>query len=138
VAAAPELAARASTFIHGEYYPPNVLVHGGAIRPVDWESAAIGLGEIDIAMLTEDWPSEVAAECVRAYWEARWPEGPPDDAGWALDMARLYVEFRWLGDSWRRTERESPEARIRALEELTSRIGAKTPVEGSRRTAGAS
>lgn len=138
VAAAPQLAARAPTFIHGEYYPANILVLGGAIRPVDWESAAIGLGEIDIAMLTEAWPGEVAAECVRAYWDARWPEGRPEDAGWALEMARLYVEFRWLGDCWRRTKRESPEARVRALEELTHRLGTEAPVVASPGSGGVS
>jgi phosphotransferase family enzyme len=136
VESAPMLAARTPTLVHGEYYPANVLTVDGVIRPVDWESAAIGLGETDVAMLIEAWPPGVAAECMRAYWNARWPYGPPDDAGWAVDMARLYVQFRWLGDCWRRTMRESPAARVRELEETARRLGMEAHELGSSRSRG--
>jgi aminoglycoside phosphotransferase (APT) family kinase protein len=37
------------TVIHGEFYPKNLLFRGGVVYPVDWESAAVGPGEIDLA-----------------------------------------------------------------------------------------
>src|SRR5439155_10574470 len=40
-----------ATFIHGEFYPSNILVQGGQIRPVDWETAAIGPALMDVAAL---------------------------------------------------------------------------------------
>jgi aminoglycoside phosphotransferase (APT) family kinase protein len=135
VESAPMLAARTPTLVHGEYYPGNVLAVDGAIRPVDWESAAMGLGEIDIAMLIEAWPRDIAAECVGTYWHARCPAGVPDDARWALDMARLYVQFRWLGDCGRRTRRESPATRVRALEAIARRLGTGIPEAGPPRLA---
>ena len=94
------------TIIHGEYYPENVLYRAGAIYPVDWESAAIGPGAIDLAALTDDWPAEVIRACESEYRRARWPEGPPADSERTLPLARLYLLFRWLGDrpQWTRHE----------------------------------
>ncbi len=86
------------TIIHGEYYPENVLFSSGIIYPVDWESAAIGPGEIDLAALTEGWPSKFASECEFEYKRARWPRSAPAHFQRILDAARLYLHFRWLGD----------------------------------------
>jgi len=86
------------TIIHGEYYPHNILVRGDQIYPIDWESAAIGAGEIDLATLTEAWPTEIAQQCEREYQAARWPEEPPADFERRLAAARAYLCFRWLGD----------------------------------------
>src|SRR5262249_32226829 len=62
------------TVIHGEYYPANnILYSDRVIYPIDWESAAIGLGEIDLATLTEGWPPRVVRQCERRYQRARWP-----------------------------------------------------------------
>ena len=44
--------------IHGEYYPHNILFQSGVVRPVDWETAALAPGEIDLATLCEGWPPE--------------------------------------------------------------------------------
>ncbi|HEV8606363.1 MAG TPA: phosphotransferase [Tepidisphaeraceae bacterium] len=85
------------TVIHGEYYPKNLLVNEGTIYPVDWESAAIGRGEIDLATLTDRCDPEIVFRCERAYKQARWPEGAPADFSRALELARLYVQLRWLG-----------------------------------------
>lgn len=49
----PALLAPPPTVIHGEYTPANVLVRDGIIYPIDWESAAIAMGEIDLAILTD-------------------------------------------------------------------------------------
>ena len=39
------------TVIHGEYTPHNVLIRGRIIYPIDCESAAIAVGEVDLAIL---------------------------------------------------------------------------------------
>jgi hypothetical protein len=96
-AALLELLQPPRTAIHGEYYPKNILVKDGTIYPVDWESAAVGRGEIDLATLTDHCDHEVVARCEAAYRLARWPDGAPPDFVRALDLARLYVHLRWLG-----------------------------------------
>jgi len=87
-----------ATIIHGEYYPHNVLIKGGQIYPIDWESAAIAAGEIDLATLTEAWPPEIVGPCELEYQHARWPGGAPPEFNRRLAAARLYLSFRWLGD----------------------------------------
>jgi hypothetical protein len=103
--AADLLLAAPQTVIHGEYYPHNILESGGKVYPIDWESAAVAAGEIDIACLAEGWEDRDVAECERVYREARWPGGPPHRFGQALAAARLYVALRWLGDrpEWTRS-----------------------------------
>ena len=86
------------TVIHGEYYPKNLLISDGAVHPVDWESAALGPGEIDLATLTDRCDPEVVRRCELAYRQARWPEGSPPGFTRTLELARLYVHLRWLGD----------------------------------------
>ena len=86
-----------TTLIHGEFYPHNVLIRHGVVYPVDWESAAIAAGEIDIAALTDGWPVDITAQCVQLYQGARWPTGSPPDFHNTLEIARLYLHFRWLG-----------------------------------------
>jgi hypothetical protein len=86
------------TVIHGEYYSPNVLFHRGSVCPVDWESAAIANGLIDLASLTEGWSEEIISGCRREYTHTRWPGGAPAGFEEALNAARLYMNFRWLGD----------------------------------------
>ncbi len=92
------LTAAPPTVVHGEYYPQNILVRDGVVYPIDWESAAIGSGEIDLAALTDRWPAEVTRQCESAYREARWPAGPPPEHRARLSMARIYIQLRWLGD----------------------------------------
>ena len=93
--------------IHGEYYPKNILVQGNCIYPVDWESAAIAMGEIDLATLTEGWSIDVCQEIYAAYAEARWPADPPEDLTERVEFARLYDQLRWLGEqgSWKISSR---------------------------------
>lgn len=90
------------TIIHGEYYPKNILFLDGTVYPVDWESAAVAAGEIDLATLTEEWPAAETAEYEREYCKARWPGGAPTDFPRVLTAARLYLLLRWLADypSW--------------------------------------
>ena len=84
--------------IHGEYYQHNILLHQGQICPVDWESAAVGEGMIDLASLTDGWESKIANRCTEAYVRTRWPEGAPAEFKSVLQAARLYMTVRWLGD----------------------------------------
>jgi aminoglycoside phosphotransferase (APT) family kinase protein len=93
----PRLLTSAPAFIHGEPYPENVIVDRARICVVDWQSAAIGPGVIDLASLTEGhWPPRLAREAIEAYVRARAFEGDEDiDA--ALEAAHLYWAMRWLG-----------------------------------------
>ncbi len=84
--------------IHGEYYPDNILVQDGKVFPVDWQSAAIGRGEIDLVSLEEGWPESYACEFESEYAQARCPDGAPRDFEKALQAARLYWPLRWLGE----------------------------------------
>lgn len=102
-AAAPEvfdiLIRAPETIVHGEYYPQNVLWRDGAVFPVDWESAAIGAGEIDLASLVQKWPADAAAAAHPQYLSARDAKGG-DPVHWhRLSAAMTYWSFRWLGDS---------------------------------------
>ena len=92
------LAALPQTVIHGEYYPHNVMFQAGTVRPVDWETAAIAPGEIDLATLGEGWSPEVSRQFDLEYQQARWPGGPPADFQRNVDLARVYMQLRWLGD----------------------------------------
>ena len=98
----PRFAQRPRTIIHGEYVVKNVLLSDGVVYPVDWESAAIGQGEIDLAMLTDGWPEDVVDECKTAYREARWPDGSNTLCAEALEIAVIYTQLRWMGD-WPQT-----------------------------------
>jgi hypothetical protein len=96
----PDLLGVRSTVIHGEYYPHNVLSrHHREIHPVDWESAALAAGEIDLASLTEGWPAPYASRCASLYQQVRWPGGAPYDVRRTLAAARVYLALRWLGES---------------------------------------
>ena len=89
--------AQPTTVIHGEFYPPNVLLEGDTIRPVDWESAAVAFGAIDLVSLSEEWPEKTIRACEAAYFEACDPRPDPQAFARSLDLARLYLHFRWLG-----------------------------------------
>lgn len=112
-AALPRLLEAPQVLIHREYYPKNLLICDRSVYPVDWESAALAPGEIDLATLTDGWEQELVLRCQRAYCAARWPDGTPPDSSRTLELARLYVHHRWLGDqpgnklrrrSWRYAE----------------------------------
>jgi hypothetical protein len=119
----PVLVGSAPPVIHGECYPANVLFYRGQVYPVDWESAAVGPGEVDLAALTEGWPAEAVRHCEDEYRQARWPGGAP--AGWqrTLAAARLYWGFRWLGDRPEWTTHESTRERFDELRAAGERLG---------------
>ena len=85
--------------VHGEYYTKNVLLKNGTVFPIDWESAAVGPGEIDLATAGDGrWNPDVVDKGDTEYARARWPDGPPHDFSHRLAVARLYTQLRWLGD----------------------------------------
>lgn len=93
------------TIIHGEYYPRNVLLRNGEIFPVDWESAAIGPGEVDLATLIEDWDAESIRKAKEAYMLRRWPDGEFSrvDFERRLVVAKLYLFARFC--PWKKVNR---------------------------------
>ncbi len=109
--------------IHGEYYPDNILFREGIIYPVDWESTAIGIGEIDFASLTENWPAKVIERCQSEYLQARWPEEVPAGFARRVDLSSLYWRFRWLGERAEWTLEEKSRWRFDHLREIGERLG---------------
>ena len=117
--------------IHGEYYSSNILYRNEIVYPVDWESAAMAAGEIDLAALTERWPPEIVRQCELEYQRARWPEGSPADFERTLAVAKLYLHFRWLGDRPESTVAEYQLWRFEDLHSVSERLGDNI---GQRRT----
>jgi hypothetical protein len=98
------LAALPQVFIHGEFYPSNVLVQepGETVRicPIDWEIAAVGPGLLDLAALTIGrWTPAERDALTRAYREALIEHGgdPGADFDVALECCRLHLAVQWLG-----------------------------------------
>lgn len=112
-----------ATIIHGEYYVKNILVRGAAVHPVDWESAALSRGEIDLACLTDNWDEQTKRACRAAYCEARWSGDTPSDFDRALDLARIYVSLRWLGDRPYWTTCATNEWRFAEVKAMAERCG---------------
>lgn len=116
-----ELRSVPQTVIHGEYYPKNILVHDKRIAPIDWETAAVATGEIDLACLTERWSDADRSACQREYVRARWPENPPAGLARILAIADIYVQLRWLGQPGI-GERQAP-VRLPRLQVLCREVG---------------
>lgn len=58
--------------IHGELYPQNVLINEDGPVVIDWESAGIGPGVLDLAVLTQgSWDPDLVDECEEVYWRER-------------------------------------------------------------------
>lgn len=109
--AIPSLTNLPRTFVHGEFYPSNVLVvredPHPRICPIDWEMAAIGPGLIDLAALVGGWDPPERGRLVAAYLSGL-PEGDaarPAAESLSADLARcrLHLALQWLGWSpdWR-------------------------------------
>jgi len=85
--------------VHGEFSLGNVLLRNGEVYPVDWESAGLAPGEIDLAFFTLGWPRRLRRRVEAAYARRRWPGGPPPEFEATLQAARIHACFRVLGDS---------------------------------------
>jgi aminoglycoside phosphotransferase (APT) family kinase protein len=114
------------TVIHGEFYPHNVLYHGEAgeaIYPLDWESAAVAFGEIDLAALTEGWADDIIDACWQEYVSARWPGDQAAGDRWRFTAAQLFLQFRWLGDQEDWTVDEENRHRFEMMQTAASKLG---------------
>ena len=85
--------------VHGEFSPANVLLRDGEVYPIDWESAAMAPGELDLAFFTLGWPRRLRRRVEAAYARRRWPGGAPAEFEETLRAARIHACFRVLGDS---------------------------------------
>jgi hypothetical protein len=116
---------RRPTIIHGDYYRNNILLSDGNIHPVDWEQAAIGIGELDLACLTFRWPREIAQQCELEYQKSRWAQGTPSDFETVLNAARLALyldEMRKLPNWPDRNDRSTFGEEMRSLGEYLKLI----------------
>ena len=113
------------TLIHGEFYSKTVLIRGQKLFMVDWESAAVAPGEIDVATLTEGkhWRGQIAHQCEREYQRARWPKCTPANFSRTLEAAKIYLHFRWLGERPDWTLREKTLWRYDHLQAAARRSG---------------
>jgi thiamine kinase-like enzyme len=103
---ADRLSSTAQTVIHGEFYPSNIILRGGArgtqLCPIDWEVAAIGPGCIDLAALVSGaWSEEQKAGLVKAYHRALVGLGANapglKELMELVDYAQLHLAIQWLG-----------------------------------------
>jgi aminoglycoside phosphotransferase (APT) family kinase protein len=123
--AADRLAELPVSFIHGEFTPSNVMVsrRGDAfrIRPVDWETAGLGPGVLDLAALTAGWDGRQRSRIVAAYRQQPGAAAATDEQ---LDLARLVLAAQWTG--WAEGWVAPPEHRHdwrREVHELVERLG---------------
>jgi hypothetical protein len=85
--------------VHGEFSLGNVLMRKAEVYPVDWESAGLAPGEVDLAFFTLGWPRRLRRRVEAAYARRRWPGGSPPEFETTLKAARIHACFRVLGDS---------------------------------------
>ncbi|MCZ7525848.1 MAG: aminoglycoside phosphotransferase family protein [Acidimicrobiia bacterium] len=117
-----ELAAGPWTLVHGDCYPANVLVTQGVPVFVDWETAGIGPGELDLAALTERWPDDVVADCLDRYCSERWGGPARRSVVRRLAAARCFLYVRWLGGSPSLRRPSATEDAFRRLARVTGTL----------------
>jgi fructosamine-3-kinase len=86
-----------ATIIHGDFQAANILVQNDRNITIDWQSAALAAGEIDLASLTQGLSSDLAGLCEQQYCLDRWPDSTPDGFSLRLAAARVFLQFRRLG-----------------------------------------
>jgi len=83
--------------IHGEFYPTNVRYARGTLYPLDWQTAALSPGEIDIASLTHLWPDKRIVELtLKEYYAVRQFDEPMEKFRRRVILATIYLNFLWL------------------------------------------
>lgn len=89
------LAVARPTTLHGEFGPQNVLWREGVVYPVDWESACVGPGVLDLAALLFDWPADTVRHGIEAYFHGR-GKSPHAEFGDEFAAATLLTALHWL------------------------------------------
>lgn len=98
--AGDRLAGAPAGFVHGDFYPANLLVTDGPglrVRVVDFELAGIGPAALDLAALVTGLPAERADALLGEYWEHSLVPMPRDELAELVQCARLHLAVRWLG-----------------------------------------
>jgi Phosphotransferase enzyme family len=124
--AAPEaqfLLGTHQTLVHGDLYPPNVLITGSAVIPVDWEWAGAGAGELDLAALVDGWPDSTSSACIADYQRTRWSSGRVQDFAERFAAARLFLAVRWLGGHPLHADDPATDYHVRHLGEALHSLG---------------
>ena len=83
--------------IHGEFYPINIYRSNGIIYPIDWQTAALATGAVDMAALTHNWPVKVQEKCLAVYKAACGLTDSIELLKRRVLLARIYLNFLWLG-----------------------------------------
>lgn len=114
------LSGATAALIHGELYPANVLIASSGPVFLDWETAGIGPGVLDLATLTYgEWDSDLVQKSVAAYLGA-YPAGQRVELERALQAAQIYaaaqtLRFRVTSESQPATTRPQVEAAAAVL-----------------------
>jgi hypothetical protein len=103
--AASRICSLPKTLIHGEFYASNILVSGQdadyRICAVDWETAGIGAGLLDLAALVSGkWTEWQRQDLARAYFEELdRPQKLNNFEQFASELlsCRLHIAVAWLG-----------------------------------------
>ncbi len=111
-----------ATIIHGAYQADNILVYDGRNVAIDWESAALAAGEIDLASLAWGWDDDLVSLCEQEYCLARWPDGTPADFALRLTAARVFLHLCRLGEADEEGESEAQMANVEELLPLAERL----------------
>jgi len=94
------LTAPPQTLIHGEFYGKNILVKDNIIYPVDWETAAIGPAEMDLAALTDGKDETRANFAISGYKAERWSNQTiPESFELRLLLAKIFYPLHWV-EEW--------------------------------------
>jgi aminoglycoside phosphotransferase (APT) family kinase protein len=125
---ADRLSGSAPVVVHGELFTSNALVHRREIYFIDWETAATGAGELDLAALTVGgWSVGTVSAAERAYVEARFGDRPPAGFAELLAAARVYVLLEllasWLEDAPDRLPSSSDSWVFEQLRRAANRVG---------------
>ena len=93
-----------TTFIHGEFYPSNIIVNrsrnAARICPIDWELAAVAPGPVDLAALTSgNWTPEQKQKLLAAYRDGLTAGSRPSMAelAEAVEYCQLHLSVQMLG-----------------------------------------
>jgi hypothetical protein len=104
-----------STLIHGEFYPANVIVTGTPDRyqpcPIDWETASVGPGVLDLAaLMAGDWREQDRRHVTAAYLAGSGTRDTLEDLAESARYAHIQLAVLWLGWFGRR---RTPNAQAR-------------------------
>mgnify|MGYP000132527885 CR=1 FL=1 len=90
-----------TTLIHGELYPSNVVVAGERICFLDWETAGVATGLLDLAALSSGSWSARERQALAAAYAASLGDTLEAELLADLERCRLVIAVQWLG--WSRT-----------------------------------